>query len=134
MIRRITFTAVAVAMLATAAIGQANDAIEDVIGTQLDAFNDRDVVTAFSFASPMIKGLFRDPGNFGMMVERGYPMVWDNRAVRFLGLREEAGMQIQTVQIEDPEGRVYTLEYAMIETADGWQINGVQIVETDLAA
>ncbi len=61
-------------------------------------------------------------------------MVWDNRAVRFLGLREEAGMQIQTVQIEDPNGDVYTLEYAMIETPDGWQINGVQIVETDLAA
>ncbi len=134
MMRRITITAVAAAMLATAALSQANEAIEDVIGSQLQAFNDRDVTTAFSFASPMIKGIFRDPGNFGMMVERGYPMVWDNRAVRFLGLREEAGMQIQTVQIEDPSGRVFTLEYIMIETPDGWQINGVQIVENDLAA
>ena len=134
MMRRFTMTAIAAVMLANAAVGQANDAIEDVIGSQLQAFNDRDVTTAFSFASPTIQGIFREPGNFGTMVERGYPMVWDNRAVRFLGLREEAGMQIQTVQIEDPAGDVYTLEYAMIETADGWQINGVQIVETDLAA
>lgn len=132
--RRITITAVAAAMLATAAIGQDNDAIEDVIGEQLQAFNDRDVVTAFSFASPTIQGIFRDPNNFGIMVERGYPMVWDNHAVRFLGLREERGMTIQTVQIEDAEGDVFTLEYAMIETAEGWQINGVQIVEMDLAA
>lgn len=134
MIKRMTIAVVAAAMLASATFAQANDAIEDVIGTQLQAFNDRDVETAFSFASPTIKGIFREPDVFGMMVEQGYPMVWDNRAVRFLGLREEAGMQIQTVQIEDPEGRVFTLEYAMIETANGWQINGVQIIETDLAA
>ncbi len=134
MMKRFMVTAVAAAMLAGAAFGQVNDAIEDVIGTQLQAFNDRDVETAFSFASPTIKGIFRDPSIFGTMVERGYPMVWDNRSVRFLGLREEAGMQIQTVQIEDAQGDVYTLEYAMIETANGWQINGVQIVETDLAA
>ncbi len=134
MFKRITAAAAGLVMLAGAAFAQASDAIENVIGTQLQAFNDRDVGLAFSFASPMIKGIFGNPGNFGMMVENGYPMVWDNRAVRFLGLREEAGMQIQTVQIEDTEGRVYTLEYAMIETADGWQINGVQIVETDLAA
>ena len=134
MFRKIAFGALGAVMLATASFAQANDAIEDVIGSQLQAFTDRDVTTAFSFASPMIKGIFRDPGNFGTMVEQGYPMVWDNRAVRFLGLREEAGMQIQTVQIEDRTGRFYTLEYAMIETPDGWQINGVSLIETDLAA
>ncbi len=134
MIKRRTIFAVSAAMLATAAFGQTNDAIEGVIGAQLQAFNDRDVTEAFSYASPMIKGIFRDPARFGVMVEQGYPMVWDNRAVRFLGLREEAGMQIQTVQIEGPDGRVFTLEYAMIETVEGWQINGVQIIEKDLAA
>jgi len=134
MFKRLTAAAAGLVMLAGAAVAQASEAIETVIGTQLQAFNDRDVGLAFSFASPMIKGMFGNSGNFGMMVENGYPMVWDNRAVRFLGLREEAGMQIQTVQIEDTEGRVYTLEYAMIETANGWQINGVQIIETDLSA
>lgn len=129
------FTAAAsLFMLATAAIGQANDAIKDVIGSQLEAFNDRDVTEAFSYASPTIKMIFREPENFGMMVERGYPMVWDNSNVRFLGLREEGGMQIQRVMIEDQQGNVHTLEYAMIETPEGWQINGVQLVEADLSA
>jgi hypothetical protein len=82
----------------------------------------------------MIKGIFRDPGNFGMMVQNGYPMVWDNADVRFLELREEAGMVIQKVMLRDEAGVFHTLEYAMIETPDGWQINGVQLLETDLAA
>ena len=131
---RIFTAAAGLLMLATAAFGQANDAIEDVIGSQLEAFTDRDVTEAFSYASPMIRMMFREPENFGMMVERGYPMVWNNANVRFLGLREEAGMQIQRVMIEDQQGNVYTLEYAMIETPNGWQINGVQLVESDLAA
>ena len=131
---RIFTAAAGLLMLATAAFGQANDAIEDVIGSQLEAFTDRDVTEAFSYASPMIRMMFREPENFGMMVERGYPMVWNNAKVRFLGLREEAGMQIQRVMIEDQQGNVHTLEYAMIETPNGWQINGVQLVESDLAA
>ena len=134
MMKRILIAACGLVMMAGAVFGQAKEAIEDVIGSQLEAFNDRDVTTAFSFASPMIKGIFRDAGNFGMMVERGYPMVWDNADVRFLALREEAGMQIQTVMLRDAEGVFHTLDYAMIETPDGWQINGVQLVETDLAA
>lgn len=134
MMKHIIAVACGLVMMAGAVFGQAKEAIEDVIGGQLEAFNDRDVNTAFSFASPMIKGIFRDPSNFGMMVERGYPMVWDNADVRFLDLREEAGMQIQTIMVRDAEGVFHTLEYAMIETPDGWQINGVQLVETDLAA
>lgn len=134
MFKRIVMAACGLMMMAGAALAQANEAIENVIGTQLKAFNDRDVNLAFSFASPMIKRIFGNPGTFGMMVENGYPMVWDNADVRFLGLREEAGMLIQTVQLRDAKGLIHTLDYAMIETADGWQINGVQLVETDLAA
>ena len=134
MMKRVLSAACGLVMMAGAVFGQAKEAIEDVIGTQLQAFNDRDVNLAFSFASPMIKRIFGNPGNFGMMVENGYPMVWDNADVRFLGLREEAGMLIQTVQMKDAAGVIHTLDYAMIETSDGWQINGVQLVETDLAA
>lgn len=134
MLKRILMAGCALVFMAGTAFGQAKDAIEDVIGSQLQAFNDRDVTEAFSYASPMIKGIFRDPANFGMMVERGYPMVWDNADVRFLDLREENGLTLQRVMIKDADGTLHTLEYAMIETADGWQINGVQLVQPDLAA
>ncbi|WP_296423320.1 DUF4864 domain-containing protein [Yoonia sp.] len=115
-------------MAATAAFAQDAGAIADVIGSQLQAFNERDVDGAWSHASPMIQGLFGNPENFGMMVQRGYPMVWDNAEVRFLELREIAGEQWQKIMIRDASGGLHMLDYQMIETADGWQINGVQLL------
>ncbi|MCW1950199.1 MAG: DUF4864 domain-containing protein, partial [Octadecabacter sp.] len=34
----------------------------------------------------------------------------------------------QEVQIQGPDGLFYILDYQMIETPDGWQINGVQVI------
>ena len=118
----------AIWLLATGAAAQDAGAIEGVIGDQLQAFNDRDVEGAWQFASPNIQSLFGNPGNFGMMVQRGYPMVWDNADVRFLELREIAGNLWQKVMIRDANGTLHLLDYQMIETPNGWQINGVQLL------
>jgi hypothetical protein len=115
-------------MLAGGAAAQDKDAIADVIASQLQAFNDRDVDEAFTYASPMIKGMFGTPQNFGTMVENGYPMVWTNSDVEFLDLRDINGRLFQRVQIRDAGGARHILEYQMIETAEGWQINGVSIL------
>ncbi len=112
-------------MFVTPAVAQESDAIEDVIANQLSAFNDRDVQTAWSFASPMIQGLFGNPENFGTMVEQGYPMVWTNSDVQFLELREIAGQFYQKVMVRDATGQRHVMEYAMIDTPAGWLINGV---------
>lgn len=114
--------------LAPLAAAAQQDEIAGVIQNQLDAFNDRDVETAFTFASPMIKGLFGTPQNFGMMVERGYPMVWTNSDTRFLDLTERGSEMVQRVLIRDANGVAHVLEYDMINTDQGWQINGVRIV------
>jgi hypothetical protein len=113
---------------ATAAFAQDADAIEGVIGGQLQAFNDRNIAEAWQYASPNIKRLFGDEGNFGMMVQRGYPMVWDNTDVRFLELRDVSGFLWQKVMVRDASGGLHVLDYQMIETPDGWQINGVQLL------
>ncbi len=110
------------------AFSQDAAAIEDVIGSQLQAFNDRDVAEAWQYASPNIKRLFGNPGNFGMMVQQGYPMVWDNADVRFLELRDVAGNLWQKIMIRDAQGGLHVLDYQMVETSDGWQINGVQLL------
>ena len=115
-------------MAATAVFAQDSDAIETVIGNQLDAFNDRDISEAWQYASPNIKRMFGDPGNFGMMVQRGYPMVWDNADVRFLELRDLGGMIWQKVMVRDAQGGLHILDYQMVETPQGWQINGVQVL------
>jgi hypothetical protein len=134
MLKRILAVGSVVVMLAGAAFGQSKEAITDVIESQLQAFNDRDEAEAFSYASPMIQSIFRDPLNFAVMVERGYPMVWNNADVQFLELREEDGVILQRVLLKDAKGVLHTLEYAMIETPDGWLINGVALVAPDLAA
>ena len=122
------------ALVSMPANAQNADAIKDVIGSQLEAFNDRDVEAAWTHASPFIKRLFGNSRNFGAMVERGYPMAWDNNDVRFLELRSEDGVPIQQVMLKDAQGNLHLLEYKMIETPQGWQIDGVQLVELDLSA
>ena len=111
------------------AFAQDSDAIEDVIGSQLDAFNDRDITGAWQYASPNIKRLFGNPSNFGMMVQQGYPMVWDNAEVRFLELRDISGFLWQKIMLRDKDVNLHILDYQMVETSEGWQINGVQLLQ-----
>ena len=108
---------------------QAQEApIQSTIQSQLDAFQSDDYARAFTFASPMIKGMFGTPDNFGTMVQQGYPMVARHGAVQMLELRTVAGNLWQRVMITDTMGRTHLLDYQMIETTDGWQINAVQLL------
>ena len=108
---------------------QAQEApIQSTIQSQLDAFKSDDYARAFTFASPMIKGMFGTPDNFGTMVQQGYPMVARHGAVQMLELRTVAGNLWQRVMITDTMGRTHLLDYQMIETTDGWQINAVQLL------
>jgi Domain of unknown function (DUF4864) len=102
--------------------------IQRTIQSQLDAFVKDDFATAFTFASPMIKGMFGTAENFGMMVTQGYPMVHRPSAVKMLELRTVAGNLWQRVMITDVEGRTHLLDYMMVETPEGWQINAVQLL------
>ena len=114
-------------LLPTGALAQDNS-IEKVIRDQLHAFNERDVAGAWEHASPSIKGMFGTPENFAVMVENGYPMVWDNSDVRFLVRTEFESLTRQEVQIQGPDGLFYILDYQMIETQSGWHINGVMVI------
>lgn len=105
-----------------------NPAIEATIQGQITAFLAEDVTAAFEFAAPNIKGFFGTAENFGAMVKQGYPMVYHPSAVRMLQLRTVAGNLWQRVMVTDDAGRTHLLDYQMLETVDGWQINGVQLL------
>ncbi|MFD1195523.1 DUF4864 domain-containing protein [Seohaeicola saemankumensis] len=115
--------------LGTGAAKAQERGIEDTIGQQLEAFKADDFGAAFDFASPSIRNIFRTPENFGAMVRQGYPMVWRPAEVTYLEQREIAGAIWQKVQIVDGAGRVHVLDYQMIQTPEGWQINGVQLLK-----
>ncbi len=107
-----------------------NPAIQGTIQSQIDAFLKDDFATAFGFASPDIKGIFGSADNFGLMVRQGYPMVWRPSAVQMLELREVAGNLWQRVMVTDEAGTTHLLDYRMVETPDGWQIDAVQLLPT----
>jgi hypothetical protein len=128
--RRLLLTCVLAAGLATPLAAQEapNPAIQSTITSQIEAFRADDFSRAFTFASPTIKRLFGTPENFGAMVRNGYPMVHRPSSVRMLELREVAGALWQRVLVTDGTGATHVLDYQMIETAEGWQINAVQLV------
>lgn len=111
------------------------DPIRQTIQAQLDAIAADDYGAAFGFASPNIKGIFGDAANFEAMVRQAYPMVAEHKSVTMLELRTVAGNLWQRVQIVDQSGRAHLLDYMMVETDQGWQINAVQLLpNSDLAA
>ncbi|MFZ1725160.1 MAG: DUF4864 domain-containing protein [Albidovulum sp.] len=99
--------------------------IRSVIERQMEAFGADELDRAFGFASPMIKGMFGNPENFGRMVRDGYPMIWRPSSMSFLDLREENGRLFQRLSVRDSTGQMYLFDYDMIAGADGWLINGV---------
>ncbi len=103
--------------------------IETTITAQIDAFLVDDFAEAFTYASPNIQGMFGTSDRFGQMVRRGYPMVWRPADVQYLELRDVAGNLWQKVMIRDQQGGMHVLDYQMIRTAEGWKINGVQILQ-----
>lgn len=110
-------------------------AIEDTIQSQIDAFLEEDFATAFGFASPNLRTMFRTPENFGAMVRQGYPMVWRPDAVSFGDLRSISGGMYQRVIVTDEAGNLHYLDYQMQQVDGQWRIAGVQILQApDLAA
>ncbi|MGV8955420.1 MAG: DUF4864 domain-containing protein [Cypionkella sp.] len=102
--------------------------IRQTIQSQLDAMQADDFPSAYTFASPTIKKIFGSVENFEAMVKKGYPMVWQHQAVKMLELRTVAGNLWQRVMVTDVGGRTYLLDYKMVETPDGWQIDAVQLL------
>ena len=124
----IGFMALVISAVSAPAQTEDKQGIEQTIQGQLDAFRADDFAGAFEYASPMIQGMFGSADRFGMMVQRGYPMVWRNQTVRYLELREISGQLWQRVMVQDASGTLHMLDYQMIPVQDGWQINGVQLL------
>jgi len=125
--RNSLFAVLCAAALALPAAAQ-EAPIRQTIQSQIEAFQADDFPRAFTFASPTIKGMFGTPENFGAMVKQGYPMVYRPAEVQMMELREVAGNLWQRVRITDQAGAGWYLDYMMVETAEGWQINAVQIL------
>jgi hypothetical protein len=117
-----------VAAIPLRAQDNASSGVELTITRQIEAFQADDLATAFSIASPGIQQMFGSPQKFGIMVQRGFPMVWRPSDYQFLALTQEAGQSVQRVLVTDTVGVKHVLEYRLSQTDGGWQINSVVIL------
>ena len=118
-------------LIAMALPGAAQDRdVQSVISDQIKALQADDFDQAFSYASPNIQMIFRNADNFGVMVRRGYPMVWRPSEVTFLEQDMVKGALWQKVLIRDAGGTAHILAYQMERNAEGiWKISGVQLLK-----
>jgi Domain of unknown function (DUF4864) len=106
-------------------------AFQAVISGQLEAFKKDDGQTAYSFAAPIVKGIFPNVETFMGMVKRGYGPIYKNSNYVFSDLKTDSlGRPAQHVIITALNGKRYEAVYAMQQQPDGsWKIAGVQMVE-----
>ena len=105
--------------------------IQTTIQSQIEAFQRDDLVAAFEYASPNIQTIFKSSKRFGLMVQRGYPMVYRPADVKFLELETIEGEFWQKVRIQDQQGRFHVMAYRMISLGGKWLINGVQLLPSE---
>ncbi len=106
-------------------------AFQTVISGQLEAFKKDDYQTAYSFAAPIVKGIFPNVDTFMEMVKRGYGPIYKNSKYVFTELKTDTlGRPAQHVIITASDGKRYEAVYAMQQQPDGsWKIAGVQMLE-----
>ena len=106
-------------------------AFQAVITGQLEALKKDDGQTAYSFAAPIVKGIFPSAEIFMGMVKRGYEPIYKNSKYVFGELATDSlGRPAQHVIITATNGKRYEAVYAMQQQPDGsWKIAGVQMVE-----
>jgi Domain of unknown function (DUF4864) len=90
-------------------------AFQAVISGQLDAFKTEDYQTAYSYAAPIVKGVFPNVDTFMAMVKRGYGPIYKNSKYVFTELKTDTlGRPAQHVIITASDGKRYEAVYAQM--------------------
>ena len=101
------------------------EAIRTVVDHQLQAFRADDGQQAFSYASPAIQSIFKNPDTFMSMVRASYRPVYRPREVEFRDLVAVEGRWTQRVLVVGPDGVPVIAQYVMEKQPDGsWRIDG----------
>jgi len=122
------------ASLCFSGLARADDAVgatQSIIQQQITAFLANDPATAYSYASPAIKGIFPDKDRFFDMVKKSYAPVYQpgNYAFGRNKVIDNGAMVLQEVMITGTEGKDWTAVYQMQRQPDGsYKINGVQML------
>ena len=125
----VVFTVLApVSVSAQSVTSEIEVATQSVIRDQIDAFQTRDHVRAFSHAAPTIRNLFRTEDNFIKMVKGGYQPLYDPQSYQFGRNFNLDGTIHQEVIATDQSGKQWQAVYTLKQQPDGsWKITGVKM-------
>ncbi len=110
-------------------------AIKKVIADQRSALKSGDAAKAFSYATPGIRGEFRDSANFIDMVRTMYSALLTARYVEFLEGAVIDGTVIQPLRLVGTDNTVRVALYIMEKQDNGaWRIGGCRIAPSTVQA
>jgi hypothetical protein len=108
---------------------ETDDAIQNIILSQIEAFANEDKEAAWQYASEGIKRQSGSVDTFYNMVKLSYEPIHQATAIEFMDRIPHTGFQIQTVRIRGPEGKRWQANYRMEWNGDAWRIGGVALKE-----
>jgi hypothetical protein len=110
-------------------------AFEQVLRSQLAAFEADDGNRAFGYASKGIRDKFRTPEAFMTMVRERYRPVYRPREVASDGLMMSERGPVQQLSVLGPDGMAFTAIYIMEPQPDAaWKIGGCILFPRDTKA
>jgi|AntRauTorckE6833_2_1112554.scaffolds.fasta_scaffold22695_2 hypothetical protein len=119
-------TAIVLALMAVPATGDETDeAIQNIILSQIEAFANDDKDGAWAFASDGIKLQSGSADIFYDMVKLSYGPVYQASSLEFRERIPHPGFQVQVVRLIGPDGKRWRAVYRMVMNEDQWRIGGV---------
>ena len=105
--------------------------IEKVITSQFNAFQEKNLLLAYSFASPEIKRRYPSAEIFGQMVKNGYSDIWNSKSHTFEGLKINGEMAFQMVSVISNNNTINNYLYTLYDYNGEWVIAGVTRYRSD---
>ena len=106
------------------------EAVQNTISSQIDAFKKNDIEEAYTFAAPNIQAQFPNPENFGLMVRKGYPIIWKPKSFKFVNFKDLGDKCIQRVLFQSYNGSLETYDYILEKDNNLWKIAGVLTIRS----
>ena len=100
---------------------------QDIIESQIQAFQNKNAELAYSFASPMIKLRFNNPQEFMSMVKSFYEPVYNPKQYYFINSKYFEGSIFHQLQIISQSNKSYLATYSLIKDENEWKISGCSV-------
>ena len=101
---------------------------QDIIESQIQAFQNKNAELAYSFASPMIKLRFNNPQEFMSMVKSYYEPVYNPKQYYFIDSKYFEGSIYHQLQIISQSNMSYLATYSLIKDENEWKISGCSVM------